>query len=298
MRGAARAIVVDTTVIIPTYNRPERLRDCLDALMQSTTAPLEVVVVDDGGDVDLAPIVAPFPAVRLVRQANAGPAAARNAGATAARGEYLVFTDDDCLPRVGWSDALVAVCRATPDVLAGGQVENVLTSNAYSAASQALCDFLVWFFERTPSSMAFFTSNSIACRREAFLSIGGFDTTFPLPAAEDRDFGMRWTAAGRPMTFVHTSVLGHSHHLTLSSYVRQHANYGRGARHLHGLMRARGDSPLKVEWARFHVRLLMFPFSAGARRPVQQMLLLVLSQVAMVWGYVSESVRPGRRGGR
>ena len=285
---------VETTVIIPTYNRPERLADCLAALMRAVGASVEVVVVDDGGSADLAPVVARYPSARLIRQSNAGPAAARNLGAEVARGEFLVFTDDDCLPAAGWLEALIGACRRSRDALVGGSVRNILSDNPYSAASQALCDFLLLFFEKRPSAMAFFTSNCIACSRATYLALGGFDTRFPLAAAEDRDLGMRWRASGRPMVFVREAVLGHSHHLTLSSFVRQHATYGRGARHLHRIMRERGQSPIKFEVSGFHLQLLLHPFQARSRQPVRQAALLVLSQAAMVYGYVSEMLRSGQ----
>ena len=65
-----------------------------------------MIVVDDGGPTPLDPVVAPFRtqvSLTLIRQRNAGPSAARNAGAERASGEYLAFTDDDsCWILAGW----------------------------------------------------------------------------------------------------------------------------------------------------------------------------------------------------
>ncbi len=91
----------DVTIVIPCFNHGRYLTEAVDsALGQSGAAP-EVVVVDDGSD-DPATLTAleRLPqAVRVLRQDNAGPAAARNAGAAAGSGDLLLFVDaDDQLP--------------------------------------------------------------------------------------------------------------------------------------------------------------------------------------------------------
>lgn len=287
------------SVVVPSYDRPERLRDCLAALMRSQGVPFEVVVVDDGSPVPLAPVCAPFgERVRVLRQPNAGPAGARNAGAAAARGAFLAFTDDDCRPEPGWLAALMARHGGEEGRLVGGRVVNLLPDNPYAAASQSLCDFLYDAWGAEAGTMPFFTSNNIGCSASRFAAIGGFDVTFPLAAAEDRDFGMRWRAAGGELVFAPDAVVGHAHNLTLRSFLRQHANYGRGARHLHAVMDARQDARPKIEAARFYLGLVGYPLRGGLGRGVRarlsQAALLGLSQVAMVRGYVG-AARSGVR---
>ncbi|MBI2467114.1 MAG: glycosyltransferase family 2 protein [Candidatus Rokubacteria bacterium] len=88
------------SVVIPAYDAEATLPACLAALARQSLAPerFEVIVVDDGST-DATAQVAERAGVRVVRlPANAGPAAARNRGAQAARGEVLVFTDADCEP--------------------------------------------------------------------------------------------------------------------------------------------------------------------------------------------------------
>src|ERR1041384_7781769 len=95
------------SVVIPTYNNPQQLADCLQSLaeMKYSSDHFEVVVVDDGSNVSPEPVVNSFLNrlhVTLVTQKNAGPAAARNAGAQVARGKFLAFTDDDCRVSPDW----------------------------------------------------------------------------------------------------------------------------------------------------------------------------------------------------
>lgn len=81
------------SVIIPTHDRPALLRDAIVSLERQTVRPDEVVVVDDGSPTPVA--VDSTLDVRVVRTANAGAAAARNLGVSAASGELLFFLDDD-----------------------------------------------------------------------------------------------------------------------------------------------------------------------------------------------------------
>jgi len=85
------------SVIIPTYNRREHLMSCLASVSAQRRRPDEVIVVDDGSTDGTLAALAGVGGVTVIRQANAGPGAARNRGAAAASGDYLVFLDSDDL---------------------------------------------------------------------------------------------------------------------------------------------------------------------------------------------------------
>ena len=280
-----------TAVVVPSYARPERLRACLDSLAGQEGGPYPTIVVDDGSPEPLAPLCEAYPWVTYLRQANAGPAAARNAGAHAARAagaRFLCFTDDDCRPHPGWVRALVVAQAGDPARLVGGRVENALPGNAYAAASQTLCDYLYAYHGADRGEAPFFTSNNMGCSAAGFAAIGGFDETFPLAAAEDRDFGHRWRERNGLLVYAADAVVDHAHALTLARFWRQHANYGRGARHLHRVMAGRGDGSPKLERMAFYAGLIAHPLR-GRRPKLGQTLLMGLSQVAMVAGYVGEA---------
>jgi glycosyltransferase involved in cell wall biosynthesis len=84
------------SVIIPTYNQARYLGEAIGSALAQTLAPFEVIVVDDGSSDATARVLAGYEGrIRAVRQTNRGVAAARNAGARIASGDYLAFLDSD-----------------------------------------------------------------------------------------------------------------------------------------------------------------------------------------------------------
>lgn len=278
-------------MVVPTYNRPGSLEKCLDALaaQDQPRDAYEVIVVDDGSATPPRGVIARFTAsmrVRLIEQANAGPAAARNAGAFAAKAPYLAFTDDDCRPTTGWLTALGVALGAHPRCAIGGPVVSSLT-NPCAVASQFLVDFLYGYFGGNGSRSRFFVTANVAMPTDLFRSIGGFDQTFPFAAAEDRDLCERWQDQGYGLEEADSAVVMHAHALFLKSFCRQHFMYGRGAWFLIQANRSRGHGGLKVPSLDFYWRLVTFPFSrARWPRNVQLAALLVLSQVAYKVGFI------------
>lgn len=291
--SAPKAAIPKAAIIVPSYNRPEQLRRCLGALLAQDHPSFEVIVVDDGSSPPLAGVCAPFaPRVRYIRQDNAGPAAARNTGAASSKAAFIALTDDDCLPRPDWLATLQAAHGGDDARLVGGRVENGLPADRFAAASQSLCDFLYDYFGASSGKMPFFTSNNMGLGRAAFEKLGGFDKTFPLAAAEDREFGLRWREEGGESLYVPNAVIDHFHAMTLRKFWRQHSNYGAGAYHLHRVLDARRSDQPKHEPLRFYLDLLTWPVRQRGLRGTGQMVLMGLSQVAMVNGFA----RAARRG--
>ena len=282
------------SIIIPTYNRPERLGQCLQSMtrLYYPSDCFEVVVVDDGSQMSLTPIIERSEAdlsLRFIQQRNAGPASARNTGAAAAQGDYLVFTDDDCQPDPDWLNALDAAIADVPNALIGGHSVNALPDNVYSTASQLLIDYIYDYYNQTKGKATFFASNNFAMPRSLYQQLEGFDTSFPLAAGEDREFCDRWRHHGLLMHYAPAMQLNHAHRLTLTSFWRQHFNYGRGAFHFHTIRSQRQSQPMQIEPLSFYVRLLTYPFSQQlGGRAFSLASLFFLSQIANVVGFAWE----------
>jgi glycosyltransferase involved in cell wall biosynthesis len=279
------------SIVIPTYNRPQTLQSCLQALtqLQYPRERFEVIVVDDGSSMSLAPIVQPFQSqlsLIFLQQQNSGPATARNTGAKAAQGDYLAFTDDDCAPAPDWLLAFVQQYEQSPTAFLGGKTLNKLPRNLYAAAHQSLIDYLYSYYNAHPQAARFFASNNFMLPASLFHQLGGFDTTFPLAAGEDRELCDRWLSQGYLMFYVPDAILYHSHPMTLRGFWRQHFNYGQGAFHFHCLRAQRGQSRITVEPLSFYYNLLCFPLRQfPSHRSIPLFLLFVLSQVANTLGF-------------
>ena len=283
------------SIIIPTYARPKQLASCLESLacLAYPRARFEVIIVDDGSEMPLEAVVTPFRTrlnLTLLTQLNAGPATARNAGAAQAKGQFLAFTDDDCAPATDWLQALAARLAETPDHMIGGRALNALPHNPYSATSQMMTDAVYAYYNENPHQAHFFTTNNMALPADLFRAIGGFDTTFPLPASEDREFCDRWLRHGQQMTYAPEALVYHTHELTFRSFCMQHFKYGRGAFHFHKVRVQRGWGHIKVD-RKFYRHLFGYPFSqVHSRRALVLEALVLLSYVTYTAGFSWEKV--------
>jgi glycosyltransferase involved in cell wall biosynthesis len=290
------------SIVIPTLRRPRLLAACLEAIARSDfpREDFEVIVVNDGGDASTDEIVDAFAErldIRLVKQSPSGPAMARNAGAARARGRYLVFTDDDCEPAPDWLRALLAHVAKDPASGIGGRTLNSLPDRIFSSATQALVDYLYAYYNGgdRPSGSRFFATNNLALPRRRFLALGGFDTRFPLAAAEDREMCERWQARGWRMVYADDVVIHHGHALRFTEFWRQHYNYGRGAYQLHESRVRERQRARRFESLSFYGNRVLSPF-ARERTPRAAALagLLMLAQVATAVGYYRQRLAPKR----
>ncbi len=180
------------SVIIPTCGRPNELRRCLELLSaQSMQRDLFEIVVSDDRASPENDLRATFPDVRWLAGPGRGPAANRNCGANAARGSWLAFLDDDCLPDAGWLDAYRTAAAEQPDA-------HVLEGRTFADRPKAsLCEIAP-----VNEDGGRLWSCNFAIERKLFRELGGFDERFPYAAMEDMDLARRISAAGVTPHFV------------------------------------------------------------------------------------------------
>jgi glycosyltransferase involved in cell wall biosynthesis len=276
------------------------LARCLDAigLLDYPRDGFEVVVVSDEANSTSVTIavghLATLP-LRVVNQDHSGPARARNTGAAATTGEFLLFLDDDCAPAPDWLRQWDLHASRHPGSAAGGGTRNALRNNLYSSATHALVEYMQQSSDAGKSDLAFLASNNLCLPADRFRALGGFSTTFPLAAAEDRDFCDRWRTRGWPLLRAELAVVHHAHQLTFSGFWRQQRNYGRGAFQLHRERLARNQLA-GIGHLEFYVNLILFPWNReNPWRALLLSTLLVLAQVASATGYAGEWRRGLRR---
>ncbi|MDA0323405.1 MAG: glycosyltransferase [Verrucomicrobia bacterium] len=297
---------LDFSIIVPAHRRPESLRRCLEALdgQDYPRERYEVVVVDDGSPDPLEPLVHDATRglrIRFERQAQQGPGPARNAGALVAHGQWLAFTDDDCVPQPGWLSAFARQFERSPTALLGGTTFNSLPANPYAEASQVLTSFLYEYFNSTDHSAPLFTGNNMAAPRDLFQVLGGFSPLLKSVGSEDRELCDHWNDAGLPHEFVQDARVAHARDTTFRGFWRQHHVYGRGAPHYHRIRAARrsergnGRTPEPVT---FYLRLVTCPFRTDGwlrGRSWRNAALIVMAQVAYISGALRESILLRRR---
>jgi GT2 family glycosyltransferase len=175
------------TVLIPSFDRPDRLQELLRRLAQQSFRDFEVVIVEQGPRAS-ALHVDPRLALRHVHTPVRGAVRARNTGIELARGEIIAFIDDDCLPGSTWLEFLLEPFR-DPGVVG---VEGLVLPDRPTANPQRFRIVTNQGFE----GIGFMTAN-LAVRRAAARRIGGFDEIFDHPHfREDTDFGWRLAELG------------------------------------------------------------------------------------------------------
>jgi glycosyltransferase involved in cell wall biosynthesis len=218
------------SIIVPAYNARACIGDCLDALIaqKGLTEPPEILVVDDGSTDGTPEIVEHYASagVRLLCQRNAGPGPARNAGIRASSGEFLLFTDADCVPDSHWAAEIVRGFTTREIAMVMGATTTSLGfSNIYAKAQQGR-DFI----DVQPGPTTRYNSNNLALRREIALA---FPFDLALPRAEDSDQGWRLLEAGYQTVYWPTARVSHRHPYETRSFFRNAWAEGEGSARLH-----------------------------------------------------------------
>ena len=178
------------SIVVPAFNNPRDLEDCLSALLAEATPHTEIIVVDDGSTEQICS-VATTKGVSVVRlDQNAGPSSARNAGARRATGDIVLFIDSDVVVSSGAIDRLLQVFAANDDVTAVfGSYNN--RPRATGVVSQYR-NLLHHYVHQTgnPEASTFWAGFG-AIRRQAFEAVGGFDEKRFTRCMEDIELGYR-----------------------------------------------------------------------------------------------------------
>ena len=197
--GGTDALATLVSVIIPTYNRADLVGEAIESALRQTYPACEVIVVDDGSTDETPAVLARYgDAIRRVRTANRGCAAARNTGVGLARGDYLAFVDSDDLLMPDKLATQVPVLETHPEV---GFVYGPILLFGPELAGEVVDQPIRPDPEGSVAVEIFLTTRigfgSVLLRRSAVERVSGFDET--LRYNEDTDLLLRvaldWKAA-------------------------------------------------------------------------------------------------------
>lgn len=213
------------SVIICVYNGADRIGAAVESLRDLNYPNYEVIVVDDGSTDNTLEVLAGFDFVKLVDGAHAGLSVARNAGAAAASGEILSYTDDDCevdrdylfwLAKAyhdeGWDACGGPNIPPTPE----GEDEAVVASAPGAPSHVMLTDVEA---EHIPGC-------HLSVKKVVFDAIGGFRAQYRA-AGDDVDFCWRLRDAGYTIGFHGASFVWHRRRTSLMRYFKQQKGYGK-----------------------------------------------------------------------
>ncbi|MCU0606096.1 MAG: glycosyltransferase [Candidatus Edwardsbacteria bacterium] len=232
---------LDVSIVVPTYNRRERLRVCLAALREQDydSSRYEIIVSDDGSSDGTADMVRSLPrdvpAIRYLGHENIGPAASRNLGIKASIGRWVLFIDDDVEAERGMVSAHVGAH------LRGGNEKSFMlgyTPIALGRGDSPILRYVDRFWKRVYRRAAgqnpaqpwgLFITNNLSLRRDLLLDAGSFDEDFKGYSYEDSELGYRLMQRGMAVRFLPGARAVHHVRLDLEGCCSQAYRAGRSA---------------------------------------------------------------------
>jgi glycosyltransferase involved in cell wall biosynthesis len=211
------------SIVIPAFNAEATIAVVVDAARnQDLAEELEVIVVDDGS-VDQTAAKAQGVGARVIRQTNMGPAAARNTGWRAARGEVVLFTDSDCRPQREWARNLLAGF-SSPAVGAVAGSYGIWNSGSWLA--RQIHEEIVKRHDRMGKFVRVFGSYNVAIRSDVLEKLNGFNEAYQMASGEDNDLSYRILKDGFTIGFRREALVDHLHQESLYLYLKEQARHG------------------------------------------------------------------------
>lgn len=225
----------EITVVIPVYNCEGTIAKCLHSLARTEGPAFEIIVVDDGSTDRTPEICRSFDNLTMISLENGGPSRARNLGIAKARGEFVAFTDGDCIVDEQWLSILRQSFIAPNVVGVGGDQISPTDDTLFGKVIQ---DFLkiigfVGDYVKTNDSMKE-TEHNPSCnamyRKKILEEVGGFDEAFWPGEDVDLDFKIR--RAGYKLLFNPDAVVAHYRPANYKAYGKMMTRYGAAQRRL------------------------------------------------------------------
>ncbi len=219
------------SVIIPSYNRKEKVLACLNSLYKQDFPKKEYeIIVVDVASLDGTSKRLQKENITLLRtEKRIGPGTARNYGVSKAKGKYLVFTDSDCLVPKNWLSSIFDGYKKYPNVISvGGSYENLSKSIFAKYESFVFKKYirsLKPYISTKRDEMPFVTGN-ISYLKETFQKLNGFREGLPLCVSGD-DNDLKERALKKNMKFLYIPVnIIHNHSFSLRDFYSQSLNRG------------------------------------------------------------------------
>jgi glycosyltransferase involved in cell wall biosynthesis len=261
------------SIIIPTHNRPGKLRETLEKLRSQDfpARDYEIIVVDDGSNPPVA-FEKDFmvsPRISLVRLEGEERSVARNTGARQAKAELLIFVDDDISTRQNFIKEHWQAHQEFSEALVIGEIllPEETQNTPFGRFRQRLEQNDVPRQRGLVAETNFCAAANASIKRELFLQLGGFDTT--ISSSEDQDLALRHTAKGGQIVFLpEASVIHQDNALDIRGYCRRNEW---GSRLMLPFYKRYPDLPVNIERERINgfTHWGKEPFGASLRKALK-----------------------------
>lgn len=234
--------MINASIIVPTYNGKVKLPIVLRSLLSQKYKPLEIIIVVDGssdGSIDWLRNNG-NPIIKIIEQVNQGRSSARNAGAKLAKGDLLIFVDDDMEFDEDFVKNHIEAQRIYPNCLCSFSVQqdterypemDFLKFRRYNEAKweNAYRKYGV------PKGYGCTTQN-LSINAKVFSDVGGFDLN--LRDSEDLDFGFRAALKGYEIHYIHGAEVYHCDYVDIMQYIKRQIEYQTSRR---GLLKSKPE---------------------------------------------------------
>ena len=222
-RGQGHSVQPFVSVIVPVYNGLQTIAACIESLLaQEYPRELyEIIVVDNNSTDSTDKTVQRYSVTLLYELTLQTPAAARNRGIQAARGDILAFIDADCIASSTWLQLLVAPLVDPVVGAVSGSIEGYQPQPLVEQFFDTLKPYAVDSEQRFVPLL----TGNMACRRSLVEQLGLFDEH--LSTAEDLDLGWRIQAtAGKRIVYQPEALVHHKYRSTVRGLFHQYRRYG------------------------------------------------------------------------
>ncbi len=219
------------SVVIPVFNAGATLEPCIESLLNLVypRENRELILVNNGSTDHSVEVLNRYASeIRVVFEAQRGAAAARNAGIRQADGEFIAFTDADCLVDAQWLHSLVTILHDRPAGMVGGAIRAARPCNAIAEFGEKIHNQERAINEFRPQYVA---SANMAARRSELFEIGLFDPGFL--RGQDSDLAYRIQQHGWEIVYAPEAIVYHRNQSTLRGLFKEGYTHGLGSVLLH-----------------------------------------------------------------
>ncbi len=217
------------SIIIPAYNSEKTMGKCLDSLLKLDYPDYEIIIIDDGSTDSTPEILKQYPKVKTITTQNSGPSKARNTGIWEARGDFIAFTDADCIVDHNWIKELFKGFKSDRVAGVGGDQKSPEDECEFGRDVQGFMKAIGFVSDYlktgdAPETVKHNPSCNVMYRKEVLKEAGLFDEQ--LWPGEDVDLDFKIRRMGYSLYYNPNAIVYHYRPKTRASFARMMKRYG------------------------------------------------------------------------